>query len=187
MVDFTLFFLFFKIGLFTFGGGYAMIPMIEQEMISRGYLTMNQLVEFIGISESTPGPFAVNIATFIGMEQGGLPGALFATLGVIMPSFIIILIVAKCFLHFADNKYVTWCLSGIRPTVIGLIASATWSIALSNFWDGKTFSILSLCVFFIVFVVSRVWKKIHPIFLVLLSAGLGILFFGYNDIISIFF
>ncbi len=180
----SLFALFFKIGLFTFGGGYAMIPMIKQEIVTRGYLTMEQIVEFVGISESTPGPFAVNIATFIGMEQGGILSAFFSTLGVVLPSFIIILLVAKCFAKFSENRYVKWCLSGVRPTVIGLIASATWSVGLTNFVTKQGVSILHIVIFALVFIVSLIWKKIHPICLILLSAALGILLFGDSDILA---
>lgn len=95
MILVELFITFFKIGLFTFGGGYAMIPMITDEVVAKGWATAQMLTDFIAIAESTPGTFAINTATFIGMEQMGVIGAIFATLGVIMPSFIIILIIAK--------------------------------------------------------------------------------------------
>lgn len=85
MINLYLFLTFFKIGLFTFGGGYAMIPMIQQDILSHGWLTQQQLIDFIAISESTPGPFAVNIATFVGMSQSGVAGAVCATLGVVLP------------------------------------------------------------------------------------------------------
>ena len=107
MIIWELFFTFFKIGLFTFGGGYAMIPMIQDEIVTRGWMSMTQLVDFIAISESTPGPFAVNIATFVGESVSGFSGAFAATFGVILPSFIVILLVAKYFMTFKDNFYVT--------------------------------------------------------------------------------
>ena len=94
-----LFFIFFKIGLFTFGGGYAMIPLIRQEMVNGGFLTIDQVNQFIGIAESTPGPFAVNMATFAGFHTYGIWGSVFATLGVVLPSFIIILLIA----YFSDK------------------------------------------------------------------------------------
>src|SRR3989339_815903 len=90
----NLFWIFFKIGLFTFGGGYAMIPLIESELVGGGYITSDLLYDFIGIAESTPGPVAINMATFIGMDQVGLLGAFAATLGVVLPSFLIILLIA---------------------------------------------------------------------------------------------
>src|SRR5690554_532341 len=89
-----LFFIFFKIGLFTFGGGYAMIPLIRSEVVDAGYLTLTQVDQFIGIAESTPGPFAINIATFVGYNSFGVWGSVFATLAVTLPSFIIIILIA---------------------------------------------------------------------------------------------
>lgn len=92
-----LFLTFFKIGAFTFGGGYAMLPFIQQEVLKNGWMNDKELIDFIAISESTPGPFAVNASTFVGMQTAGVFGAVCATLGVVLPSFIIILIVAKIF------------------------------------------------------------------------------------------
>ena len=100
----TLFWTFFKIGLFTFGGGYAMIPLIQQEVTSHNWLSEDALLNFIGISEATPGPFAINIATFVGSSQYGFWGAVCATLGVVLPSFIIILLIASIFTKFEQNK-----------------------------------------------------------------------------------
>lgn len=128
MINLYLFLTFFKIGLFTFGGGYAMIPMIQQDILSHGWLTQQQLIDFIAISESTPGPFAVNIATFVGMSQSGVAGAVCATLGVVLPSFLIILIVAKWFGRIQENIYVKAVFYGLRPAVVALVASAALSI-----------------------------------------------------------
>src|SRR5690554_4116360 len=89
-----LFLIFFKIGIFTFGGGYAMIPLIRSEVVAADYLTLTQIDQFIGIAESTPGPFAINIATFVGYNSYGVLGSVIATLGVVLPSFIIILLIA---------------------------------------------------------------------------------------------
>ena len=119
-----LFWTFFKIGLFTFGGGYAMIPMITDEVIAHGWLDMETVVDFIAVSESTPGPFAANIATFVGNRVGaslgnpawGILGAACTTLGVVLPSYIIILIVSKFFYSIKDNKYVSGALSGAMPS-----------------------------------------------------------------------
>ena len=99
-----LFLTFLKIGAFTFGGGYAMLPLIQQEVIKNGWLTEEQILNFIAVSESTPGPFAINISTYIGTEKGGFFGALAATLGVALPSFVIILIVARVFTAFRKNR-----------------------------------------------------------------------------------
>ncbi|MEG1535501.1 MAG: chromate transporter, partial [Clostridia bacterium] len=121
MIMWELFITFFKIGLFTFGGGYAMIPLIKEEVIGHGWLTEKLILDFIGISESTPGPIAVNLATFVGSSQGGFLGAMCATIGVVLPSFIIILIIAAVFKNFSKNKYVAMIMKGIKPVILGLI------------------------------------------------------------------
>ena len=116
-----LFLTFLKIGAVSFGGGYGMIPMLTDEVISHGWLTETELMNFIAVSESTPGPIAINMATFIGSAKGGFLGALVATVGVVLPAFIIILTVAaiiKGLLQFAGVK---GFLSGVRPVVVGLI------------------------------------------------------------------
>lgn len=183
---FKLFYTFFKIGLFTFGGGYAMIPLITEEVLKNDWVSnSNLLIDFIAISESTPGPFAVNIATFVGFEQAGVLGALAATLGVIMPSFIIILIIAKAFSKFSTNKYVRGFLRGVRPVVPGIIFSVAIGFTLKNVFsiegfqfEDFTFQIGTVIIFIIIFIISKVWKKAHPIYLVLISGALGIIFFG---------
>lgn len=187
MISLVLFVTFFKIGLFTIGGGYAMIPMIQQAILEHGWLSQNELIDFIAISESTPGPFAINIATFIGMSQAGLFGAFCATVGVVLPSFFIILIIAKYFTRFQENTYVKAALYGLRPAVVGLIAAAALSIILANilngvspqalFWPGTLPPISWHAVFIaaIVFGVSRWKKKLHPIWLIMLSGLLGLL------------
>ena len=148
MLFLKLFYTFFKIGLFTFGGGYAMIHMITSEVVSLGWATDSEIIDFIAISESTPGPFAVNIATFIGMRTGGMFGAVCTTLGVVLPSFIIILIVARLFDRFSKSRAVQGFLWGVRPAVIGLIASAAVSVFISAVFGGalslKTFDPVAL-------------------------------------------
>lgn len=187
-----LFATFFKIGLFTFGGGYAMLPLIQQEVLSKGWAAEEELVNFIAVSESTPGPFAVNMSTYIGTEQAGPLGAFFAILGVVMPSFIIILIVAKCYEKFQSSKIVKGCMSGLKPAVIGLIGAAVLSIAgtvlfpaldvtvgnLSTLTTSLTavFSsinfYISLAIF--AFMTLLAFKKVHPIIIICLSAVAGI-------------
>lgn len=184
---FELFATFFKIGLFTFGGGYAMIPMITDEVIGKGWATAELLTDFIAIAESTPGTFAINTATFVGMELQGVIGAICATLGVMLPSFIIILIIAKFFGKFSENKYVKAFLWGVRPVVVGLIVSATYSIARTNiilneyFGTFKEFIYVidwkAVVIFAAVFVISRM-KKMHPIWLVIIAGAIGALFYG---------
>lgn len=183
-----LFITFFKIGLFTIGGGYAMIPLIQQEVVAHGWLTLLELTDFIAVAESTPGPFAVNIATFVGMEMGGFPGALVTTTAVVLPSFIIILFIAKAFANFQQNKWVQGALYGMRPVVIGLIAAAVL-LLMSTGFIGEGVEIHSISdlfanlqyleiIIFVIGVFVYFRFKLHPIKLILISAGLGMLFFG---------
>lgn len=184
-----LFATFFKIGLFTIGGGYAMIPLIQAEVIKNQWISEQALVNFIAIAESTPGPFAINIATFVGMETAGIFGAFMSTLGVIMPSFVIILVIAKYFHTFKDNKYVKAGLSGLRPTVIGLMLSAGFGILITNLFYSldtinsfatfftKHINYKSILIFALLFFLHKKFK-LHPILLVVISAVLGILLYG---------
>ena len=123
MIYLQLFIEFFLIGLFTFGGGYAMIPLVRETVLENGWLTEAQFYDFIGVCESTPGPIAVNMATFVGSDQAGVFGSICATLGVVLPSFIIILIIAMISGKFLKNKYVQRALKGIKAVVLGLIIS----------------------------------------------------------------
>ncbi len=176
----TLFITFFKIGLFTFGGGYAMLPLIQAEVLNNNWLPAEELVNFIAVSESTPGPFAINIATYVGMAKGGLLGSACATLGVVMPSFVVILIVAKCFEKFKTNKIVQGCMYGLKPAVIGLIGAAIVSMGKTVFIpDGAAFAIFSDIKFYISLVIFAVMtllalKKVHPILIICISAVIGI-------------
>lgn len=146
MIYLELFYIFLKIGAFTFGGGYAMLPLIQDEVIAHNWIDSQSLIDFIAVSESTPGPFAVNIATYVGAEVGGIFGSFCATLGVILPSFIIILIVAKCFIQFQKSIVIKGCMSGLKPAVVGLIGSAVISMSSTVFIpDG--FILLFLLIF----------------------------------------
>jgi len=131
-----LFLTFAKIGLFTFGGGYAMIPLIQKEIIqAHAWLTMKEFVDIIAIAEMTPGPVAVNSATFVGYKLAGVPGAAAATGGVIFPSFVIVVAFATLFLKFKDAPAVKAVLMGIRPAVTALIAAAAISLVKASFVD----------------------------------------------------
>ncbi len=182
MIFIELFFTFFYIGIVTFGGGYAMLPLMQSVVLNNEWLTQNQLVDFIAVSESTPGPFAVNMATYIGAEQGGVLGSLSATLGVVMPSFIIILIVAKIYEAFKKSKFMNGIMTGLKPAVIGLIASAVLSIAKTVFFPeeisfSQILTLKTLCsaVIFAIMFYLILKKKKHPILIIALSAVLGIL------------
>ena len=180
MILFELFYTFFKIGAFTIGGGYAMLPLIHADVLAHGWLKAEEIVNFIAVSESTPGPFAVNISTYVGMETAGIVGAVCATLGVVLPSFIIILIVARFFDKFKENRVVKGIMSGLKPAVIGLIAAAILSVAATVFMpDGfslSAFGTVSLWVSAAIFALSVVlaFRKTHPILIICLSAALGI-------------
>ena len=181
MIQLILFLTFFKIGAFTFGGGYAMLPLIQEEVLNNGWLELEKIINFIAVSESTPGPFAINMATYVGLETGGFLGAVSATLGVVLPSFIIILIVANFFEKFKTNKIVAGCMTGLKPAVIGLIGSAVISIGKTVFFkEGFTLSVFSSIDFYISFVIFSVmsvlaFKKVHPILIICISAVIGII------------
>lgn len=178
---------FFKIGLFTIGGGYAMIPMIEEQAINYGWITELELLDFLAVSESTPGPFAVNMATFIGFSQGGIIGAILTTLAVVTPSFIIILIIAKFLKTFSEDPTVKGVLSGIKPVVVGLLIGVVLNLIFKGLttdsFDIRNFSINQIdfrviIIFTIIFSISKIFKKLNPIFLILISGALGYLFYG---------
>ena len=171
---------FLKIGTFTFGGGYAMLMLIQAEGERRGWLTQEELVDLVALSESTPGPLAVNMATFVGSRTGGLAGALCATCGVILPSFVIILIAAKCYDKFRSSKAVKGIMCGLKPAVIGMIAAAFLTVCRTVFLpDGLQMEVLTSArswVLLGLFALCAVlaFKKIHPIGIILLAAAVGI-------------
>ena len=170
MIYLELLWTFFKIGAFTFGGGYVMVPLIQAEVAAHGWMDATSLVNFIAVSESTPGPLAVNVATYVGAEVGGLLGAICATFGVVFPAFAIILIVAKCYEAFIASKVVKGCMSGLKPAVVGLIGTAVISI-------GRTvFTSSSIVVMSIIFALSLylALKKKSPIIIICIAALLGI-------------
>ncbi|WP_025725080.1 chromate transporter [Acholeplasma granularum] len=179
-----LFFIFFKIGLFTFGGGYAMIPLIRTEVVQNHYLTIIQVDQFIGIAESTPGPFAINIATFVGYNTHGLLGSVFATLGVVLPSFIIILLIAYFSAKILTTKAAKMALAWINPLTIGLILSAGISVFIQANFGGMDglfkfdADYIGIVIFAVVLLASVVFKKINPIFLIIIAGVLGLI--GYS-------
>lgn len=188
MIYLILFTEFFLIGLFTFGGGYAMIPLVNELVVDKyNWLTKNQFVDFIGVCESTPGPIAINMATYVGATQGGLLGSIITTLGVVLPSFIIILIIASVLKRIIKNRYVQLFLNGIKPVVIALILSTGVILTIEaigfNFETLKlNFNLDSLIIFLIVtftFYFSKLVlkKKINTIVLILISALCGIFLF----------
>lgn len=192
MILFELFYTFFCIGLFTFGGGYAMIPMISEEIVSKNWMSFETLTNFIAISEATPGPFAINIATAVGNSVAGPIGALCSTLGVVLPSFIIILLIAWIFNKILKNRFVKGALSGVQPIVLALILSTALTFFIKTIlfsgnqistnvndlmFDKTSFTIL-LILFGINFIYKKIQKKnLSPLLILLLAACLGILVF----------
>ena len=180
MILIDLFLTFLKIGVFTFGGGYAMIAMIQYEAEQHGWLTQAELVDFMALSESTPGPLAVNMATFVGIRTGGILGAVIATLGIVLPSFIIILIIARCFEMYKNSKAVNGVMSGIKPAVVGLIGTAFLSVGCTVFFpagfagDFFTQAPFYISVFIFAACAVMAFKKLHPILVIAFSAAAGI-------------
>ena len=178
MIFLELFWTFFKIGAFTFGGGYAMLPLMQEAVLANGWVDETTLINFIAVSESTPGPFAINMATYIGSTQAGIFGAVCATLGVVMPSFIIILIVARCYDAFRQNKIVAGAMTGLKPAVVGLISAAILSIAKTVLMPtGALVADSGLAVSLVIFALGLFLvpkKKKHPVLIILTCAALGI-------------
>ncbi len=199
MIFLELFSTFFKIGLFTVGGGYAMLPFIQSEVLRLGWMPAEMIINFIAVSESTPGPFAVNVATYVGSVMGkeygvlgSAIGSFCATAGVVLPSFIIILIVAKFFEKFKENKYVKGVMTGLKPAVVGLIGAAIISMVVSvlfpalpgtfNFKEiGSAITKAFTSPEFYISVLTAAamtilaFKKKHPILIIAISAGIGII------------
>ena len=138
MIYLQLFFSFLMIGTVSFGGGYGMISLIRETVLSYGWLSEEEFLNFIAISESTPGPLAVNMATFIGSSQGGILGSFFATLGVVMPSFFIILLIAALLKNFMKYAGVQAFLSGIRPCVVAMILSTAVTMGLGTLFSVRS-------------------------------------------------
>ncbi|MBO5772227.1 MAG: chromate transporter [Clostridia bacterium] len=200
MIFLSLFWEFFKIGLFTIGGGYAMLPLIMQVVGDMGWMEQQTFINFVGVAESTPGPFAINIATFVGMQTGyetfgiwgGILGAICATLGVVLPSLVIIMAIFSVIVRFENSKLVKGFLYGAKPCAMGLILSAFITVFLSavapdvnltfgqqSSWEGFSWISLGLVAFFVTLSQIKIKKKkIHPLMLIALSAVIGILLFG---------
>lgn len=189
MIYLQLFLTFFEIGMFTFGGGYAMISLIRDKALALGWLTEAELLNMIAVAESTPGPIAVNMATFVGSTKGGILGSLVATLGVVLPSFIIILLVCAVMRNFLKYKGVQAFLRGVRPCVVALILATAITMALttllgiSTVWAGFAPNVRGIIIFAILVAVAFVFKLIKkkkpsPIIMILISAGLGMIVYS---------
>ena len=192
MIFLQMFWAFFKTGLFAVGGGMATIPFLYEMSASTGWFTANELANMIAVGESTPGPIGVNMATYVGfvtgMDVAGLPtailGSVTATLGLVTPSFIVIMIVCMILKAFRNNKYVNAAFYGLRPASTGLIAAAGLSVAVANLLPGGLTAlgminwkgiVLAVVLWLLTNKVKKT-KKLHPIVFILGSAVVGILF-----------
>ena len=180
---------FLSVGAFSFGGGYGMLALIREKVLLNGWITEDELLDMIAVAESTPGPIAVNIATFVGSSEGGALGAVLATLGVVLPSFFIILLIASLMKNLLKYEGVKAFLLGVRPCVVGLILATAFTMFMStaigyvsadksvnvDFKAVVIFAILTLLAFSLKRFLK---KKPSPILMIVISAGLGLLFYG---------
>lgn len=181
-----LFFGFLEVGCFAFGGAYGAIPLIRDVVLSHGWLSDTLLTDMIAVSESTPGPIMVNLATYVGYHQGGFLGAVAATTAVVLPSFLIILLVMRLFQHFLDNWYIRSILRGMKPCVAGIVlATGLYMIAVRCFGKGiKPEADYRAILITVVLVAGKICyqyfrkKKLSPIQLILASALAGVIFYG---------
>jgi len=189
MILLELFLAFFEIGALTFGGGYAMIPFVREQVLAHGWLSEEELLNMIAVSESTPGPIAVNMATFVGSEQAGILGSAAATLGVVLPSLIIILVISALLKNFLKYKGVGAFLSGVRPCVVSLILGTAITLFFSvllGIGSGDfelNIDLIGIIIFALVVGISLIYKKKKgkkpsPILMIAISACLGMIFYS---------
>lgn len=184
-----LFLAFLKIGAVSFGGGYGMISLIRETVLKNGWLTDAQFLSFIAVSESTPGPLAVNMATFVGASQAGIWGAAAATLGVVLPAFCIILLISALLHDLLKRSGVNAFLEGIRPCVVAMILSTAVTLGLSTLFNLSALGdpivpdVRSIVLLLLLLLFRALWKRLRkqtpsPILMILLSAGLGMILFS---------
>ena len=186
MIYLDLFLGFLRVGCFAFGGAYGAIPLIRDVVLSYGWLSDEALTYMIAVSESTPGPIMVNLATYVGSSQAGLLGAVLATLAVVLPSFIIILLVMAALKTLLKNKYVQAVLKGLKPCIIGIILATGVYMTAANCISRTIENPFDVRAIIITIILAAImWgskpilkKKISPIMLIVVSAGLGIIVYG---------
>ena len=175
MIYLQLFYSFLKIGLFSFGGGYAAMPLIQEQVVnSHGWLSMPEFTDLITISQMTPGPIAINSATFVGIKIAGVPGALVATFGCVLPSCVIVMLIAKLYLKYRNMDALQGVLNSLRPAVVAMIASAGVSILITAFWGStEMISLMGtkwvLVIIFVLGVVLLRKFKMNPILMMVLA------------------
>lgn len=178
-----LFFGFLKVGCFAFGGAYSAIPLIRDVVLEHGWLSIDELAGMIAISESTPGPIMVNLATYVGSAQAGLPGALLATLAVVLPSFWVILLVMSLLNTFIKNPYVQAILRGLKPCIAGIVLATGLAMAIQHAFPSLGRPDLSALLITVLLILAMVVyqrfrkKKLSPIALLILAALLGMMVF----------
>lgn len=171
MILLQLFFTFILIGILNFGGGYAMVSFIQNQVVDiHGWLTIQEYTDMLAISQATPGPIAINTATYTGFKIAGVTGALVATFALVLPAFFVILGLMYIFQHYPDNKYLQWGFGGTKPMVMALILSSALSLGVENI-----VSLYDLVLFVLAFVLLRRFK-INPVALILLFGVWGIIF-----------
>lgn len=186
MIYLELFLGFLEVGCFAFGGAYAAIPLIREVVLSHGWLSEEAVAYMIAVSESTPGPIMVNLATFVGSSQAGILGAVVATLAVVLPSFLIILLVTALLTTVLQNKYVQAVLRGLKPCVIGIILATGIAMVFTNLFGSLPAPRLDYpaALIFVLLIVAKFCcqkltkKKLSPIMLIMISACLGAIVFG---------
>jgi len=190
MIYLQLFLTFLKIGAVSFGGGYGMLSLIREEVLSHGWLTEEELLNRIAVSESTPGPIAVNMATFIGSSQGGVLGSFLATLAVVFPAFVIILLISTVIRNLLQYKGVNAFLVGVRPVVVGLILATAATLLIGqllgmSMWkDPVSLDVIGAVILAVLIGIRIVYSSIRkkapsPIIMILISAGLGLLLYPF--------
>lgn len=178
VVLFRLFVSYLKIGFFGFGGGYAMLSLIHSEVVVRNqWLTNGEFSDIVAISQMTPGPIAINSATYIGYEVAGVLGSVVATVSVCLPALTIMMLITRFFLRLRDNRYVKGVVMGMRPVVVGMIASAALLLIFPHSEDGRSFIDGWSWVIFVGVMVASV-KKVNPILLIVMSAVVGVVIYG---------
>ena len=185
MILLELFLAFLQVGLFSFGGAYSAIPLIREVVLSHGWLTDQALVDMIAVSESTPGPIMVNMATFVGATQAGLPGAIAATIAVVLPSFVVMLLVVRLLHPFLEHPGVRAAMHGLLPTVVAIILATGLVLLLralfpNGFSGGVSWQdcVIALILGLSMLLPARRGKKPSSVRLILLGAGLGVLLYG---------
>lgn len=183
MIYLDLFLGFLKVGCFAFGGAYGAIPFIREVVLSYGWLSDETLSYMIAVSESTPGPIMVNLATYIGSNQAGLLGAILATFAVVLPSFLIILLVTVLLKTFIKNKYVQAILKGLKPCVIGIVLATGIYMILNNCFGNMNVNIEVIVITILLFMIKYFYhkfkhKKLSPILLILISSIVGIIVYS---------